>query len=164
MRYLTIEKSSLKYSLPISLTAIFVFVLGAQVALAAGGPPDLLRALSPDFLLHGSQGYLGVDLRNVDPARAKTLNLKNGHGVEILVVDHDAPAAKAGLKTHDVIVAMNGHTVRKSQPAPPSATQAAGGPQRCLHHQPRRLDSQYHRTTGRPRSLATAGVVEALQR
>jgi S1-C subfamily serine protease len=111
MRYLTIQKSSLKYSLPGSLAAIFVFVLGAQVALAAGGAPGLLRALSPDFLLRGSQGYLGVDLQNVDPARAKTLNLKNGHGVEILVVDHDAPAAKAGLKTHDVIVAMNGHTV-----------------------------------------------------
>jgi membrane-associated protease RseP (regulator of RpoE activity) len=33
------------------------------------------------------------------------------HGLEIVVIDHDAPAAKAGLKEHDVILRANGETV-----------------------------------------------------
>jgi membrane-associated protease RseP (regulator of RpoE activity) len=60
---------------------------------------------------HNSQGYLGVDLRSVTEEQATALKLKDVHGVEITGVDHDAPACKAGLLIHDVILQMNGHIV-----------------------------------------------------
>jgi predicted metalloprotease with PDZ domain len=56
--------------------------------------------------------YLGVDSREVTPERMGSLKLKNDQGVEIVMVDQDAPAGKAGLKEHDVILSFNGKTVQ----------------------------------------------------
>ena len=39
------------------------------------------------------------------------LKLKEEHGVEVTLVDQDAPAGKAGLKEHDVILSLNGSQV-----------------------------------------------------
>ena len=55
--------------------------------------------------------YLGVDTRDVTPERVSALKLKSDKGVEILMVDSDAPAGKAGLKEHDVITTYNGKSV-----------------------------------------------------
>jgi serine protease Do len=56
--------------------------------------------------------YLGVDSREVTPERMTALKLKADQGVEIVMVDQDAPAGKAGLKEHDVILSFNGKTVQ----------------------------------------------------
>jgi|UPI00047EE908 serine protease Do len=58
-----------------------------------------------------TQGYLGVDLRDVSEDRLTTLKLKEAHGAEVVGVDHDAPACKAGMQLHDVILQMNGQPV-----------------------------------------------------
>jgi serine protease Do len=63
------------------------------------------------YLAHSSQGYLGVELHDIDNDRATSLKLKDIHGAEIVTVDHDGPANKAGLKPHDVILEMNGQRV-----------------------------------------------------
>src|SRR5689334_13658744 len=52
--------------------------------------------------------YLGVDIDEVTSDRVKALKLKEERGVEITMVDQDAPAAKAGLKEHDVVTEFNG--------------------------------------------------------
>ena len=92
-----------------SLAVVLCCALAAP-AWAAGGPFDFLHSLSQHFLLHSSQGYLGVDLKDVG-SDADQLKLKDGHGVEVVAVDHDAPAAKAGLKVNDVILEMNGQRI-----------------------------------------------------
>lgn len=56
----------------------------------------------------GGGSYLGVDTRNVTSDRLGDLKLKEEHGVEVTMVDQDAPAGKAGLKEHDVILTVNG--------------------------------------------------------
>jgi len=53
-----------------------------------------------------------VDSRDVTPERSGALKLKSAQGVEILMVDQDAPAGKAGLKEHDVIQTYNGKSVQ----------------------------------------------------
>jgi hypothetical protein len=64
----------------------------------------------------GTTSYLGVDIVNVSSDRLGALKLKEEHGVEVTMVDQDAPAGKAGLKEHDVILTMNGTAVEsKSQ-------------------------------------------------
>jgi serine protease Do len=68
------------------------------------------------LLLHSrSQGLLGVYVGDVDQDRAQALHVKDGHGAEITILDHDAPASKAGLKLHDVIVQMNGQTIENAE-------------------------------------------------
>jgi len=64
------------------------------------------------FMVHSSQGYLGIEMRDIDNERAAALKLKEPAGAEIVVVDHDAPAGKVGLRVHDVILQMNGQPVQ----------------------------------------------------
>ena len=60
----------------------------------------------------GSGSYLGVDTRDITPDRLPPLQLKDERGVEVTMVDQDAPAGKAGLKEHDVILTLNGTDVQ----------------------------------------------------
>lgn len=62
----------------------------------------------------GSGSYLGVDIADVTTDRVAALKLKEEKGVEITMVDQDAPAGKAGLKEHDVILSMNGSSVESA--------------------------------------------------
>jgi hypothetical protein len=54
---------------------------------------------------------MGVDIADITPERLSALKLKDERGVEVTMVDQDAPAGKAGVKEHDVILTMNGATV-----------------------------------------------------
>jgi len=60
----------------------------------------------------GSGSYLGVDTRDITPDRLAALHLKDERGVEVTMVDQDAPAGKAGLKEQDVILTLNGTDVQ----------------------------------------------------
>jgi membrane-associated protease RseP (regulator of RpoE activity) len=62
----------------------------------------------------GGSSYLGVDIADVSPERLGELKLKEEHGAEITMVDQDAPAGKAGLHEHDVIVSLNGTAVESA--------------------------------------------------
>jgi serine protease Do len=59
----------------------------------------------------GTSAYLGVDIADVTSERLSALKLKEEKGVEVTMVDQDAPAGKAGIKEHDVIVTMNGTSI-----------------------------------------------------
>jgi S1-C subfamily serine protease len=58
---------------------------------------------------HGA--YLGLNIRNVSPDRVQSLKLKSALGAEVTMVDQDAPAGKAGMREHDVVVGFNGSPV-----------------------------------------------------
>ena len=62
----------------------------------------------------GGSSYLGVDIADVSPERLGELKLKEEHGAEVTMVDQDAPAGKAGLHEHDVIVNLNGTAVESA--------------------------------------------------
>jgi serine protease Do len=56
-------------------------------------------------------GWLGVEIDEVSPDRAKDLKLLAVRGVIVLDVEPDSPAATAGLKEDDVITQYNGQSV-----------------------------------------------------
>ena len=62
---------------------------------------------------HGS--YLGVRTEDVTKERLGELKLKEEIGAEVMAVDQDAPAGKAGIKEHDVIVSVNGQKVESEE-------------------------------------------------
>jgi len=73
----------------------------------------------------GKSSYLGVDIADISSDRLGALKLKEEQGVEVTMVDQDAPAGKAGIKEHDVILTMNGSAIE-------SKTQL----QRMIHETP----------------------------
>ncbi|HEX8710446.1 MAG TPA: PDZ domain-containing protein [Terracidiphilus sp.] len=90
-------------------------------ALALMLAPRAARAQSGDIvqivgetnpLLHSdSKLYLGVELEDVTADKTQTLKLKDAHGAVVTLIDHDAPAAQAGVQVNDVIVSLNGQKV-----------------------------------------------------
>lgn len=58
--------------------------------------------------------YLGVDIADVTAERLSALKLKEERGAEVTMVDADAPAGKAGLHEHDVIISLNGADVESA--------------------------------------------------
>jgi serine protease Do len=58
--------------------------------------------------------YLGVDIADVTAERLGILKLKEEHGAEVTMVDQDAPAGKAGIHEHDVILNLNGTPVESA--------------------------------------------------
>jgi serine protease Do len=86
----------------------------AQPAAPPPPPPppraEPAGALAQVFALSGGS-YLGVGVREVDAERSKEIKLKETYGVEITAVDEDSPAAKAGLKTGDVVLEYQGQRV-----------------------------------------------------
>jgi serine protease Do len=63
----------------------------------------------------GVGSYLGVGVADVNAERVKALKLKEERGVEITSVETDSPAARAGLKTHDVVLEYNGQPVEGTE-------------------------------------------------
>ena len=55
--------------------------------------------------------YLGIGVQDIEPDRAKALNLKEVRGVEVTSVANDSPASKAGMKDGDVVLEFNGQPV-----------------------------------------------------
>jgi len=58
--------------------------------------------------------YMGVDIADVRAERLSELKLKEEKGAEITMVDEDAPAGKAGLREHDVILSLNGAAIESA--------------------------------------------------
>ncbi len=101
-----------------------VAVLGACAGLAmtpratwaqARGLVQWVEEPSPLALHSSSQGYLGVDLADVDQEKAQTFKLKEVRGAIITLIDHDAPAGQIGLKVNDVVVKLNGQPVEGAE-------------------------------------------------
>ncbi len=88
--------------------AVLPLLLGASRAAQSWSPevPTTVWGFSSEDA--GTGAYLGVDIADVNADRVQVLKLKDEAGVEVTMVDQDAPAGKAGIKEHDVILTMNG--------------------------------------------------------
>jgi serine protease Do len=106
------------------------------ISAAAAQPetqPDTLSNHVSGFFYSAGRSYLGIDIEDVTPERAKALKLKDERGVVITMVDADAPAGKAGLRERDVILEFNGTAVESEEQlrrlireTPPGRTVAIG--------------------------------------
>jgi serine protease Do len=79
-------------------------------------PSATAKAISAEIIRTGSvhHAYLGIAMNDVTPENAQFFNLKDAEGAVISQVTPDSPAAGAGLKNGDVIVALNSRAVPNS--------------------------------------------------
>jgi serine protease Do len=73
-------------------------------------PINQARAILPQLRDRGrvSRGYIGVMLRGVDADLQQSLGLRSSAGALVQDVTPGSPGARAGLRTYDVIVAIDG--------------------------------------------------------
>jgi len=73
-------------------------------------PIDMARSAMTQIIEHGKvmRGYLGVSIQPMNAALAKQFGVANANGAVVTQVEPNTPAAKAGLKSGDVLVGMNG--------------------------------------------------------
>jgi membrane-associated protease RseP (regulator of RpoE activity) len=97
----------------LALLSVAAYAADCPVVEGTGGAYSLRVATDTGFSgdEESTGAYLGVDITDVTSERLSALKLKDERGVEVTMVDQDAPAGKAGLKEHDVILTMNGSNV-----------------------------------------------------
>lgn len=80
-------------------------------------PSTMAKRIISDLREHKkvSRGWLGVTIQNVDGAMAKALDMKNSKGALVNSVMEGQPAALAGIKAGDVIIAINDQTVEDTE-------------------------------------------------
>jgi serine protease Do len=80
-------------------------------------PSNLARQIMEGLIRDGrvTRGYLGVLIQDLDRSLADALGLDDTEGALISEVQESTPAARAGLKSGDVILSFDGHDVKDSR-------------------------------------------------
>ncbi len=86
---------------------------GGNIGIGFAIPVNMARSVMQQLLEHGEvrRGMLGVNIQNLDAEIAEALGIKETQGAVISNVIPESPAEKAGLKTGDVIVALDGKPI-----------------------------------------------------
>ncbi len=76
-------------------------------------PSQTVRNVADQIIKSGSvhHGYLGITMNDVTPENASFFKLKDADGAIVSQVTPDSPAAKAGIKSGDVIRSLNGQPI-----------------------------------------------------
>jgi serine protease Do len=89
---------------------------GTYVGYGFAIPVNLVKSVAKDLIDHGkvSRGYIGVQIREVDAALAKSIGLDKPKGVIVEKIVDGGAASKADVKRGDVILKVD--NVEVSQP------------------------------------------------
>jgi Do/DeqQ family serine protease len=86
---------------------------GGNVGIGFAIPANMARAVMDQLIQHGAvrRGELGAVAQDLSPALAAAFDLEVRAGAVVVDVEPGSPAAQAGLRRGDVVVAVNGRPV-----------------------------------------------------
>ncbi|MDD2636850.1 MAG: trypsin-like peptidase domain-containing protein [Bacteroidales bacterium] len=89
---------------------------GSFVGYSFAVPVNIVRKVVADLVEFGEvqRAYLGLDMVDIDAQIAKKLDITNIEGVYVARVWDNGAADKAGMKTGDIIVAINSNQVNSN--------------------------------------------------
>lgn len=91
--------------------AVVLFLMTAAAALAGEEPQRRVFVYGGDGPLMGKRAFIGIGLTSLTPELREFFGAPRDAGVLVGSVTANSPAAKAGLKVGDVIVAVDGKSV-----------------------------------------------------
>jgi len=102
---------------------------GGYMGLSFAIPIDVAMHVKDELQKHGkvTRGRIGVAVQNVNQSLAQSFGLKKPEGALVSAVEDNGPAAKAGIKPGDVILAWNGTPVDESSSLPVLVADTAPG-------------------------------------
>jgi serine protease Do len=89
---------------------------GGYMGLSFAVPIDVAMKVKNDLQKFGkvSRGRLGVTIQGVSQELADSFGLKKAQGALVAAVEPKSPADKAGIKTGDIILAVDGRAIENS--------------------------------------------------
>jgi len=90
---------------------------GGSVGIGFAIPSSTIHDVVAQLEAHGhvARGWMGVEIQSITPEMATSMGMKEPKGAIIASVVPDGPAAKAGLRQGDVVMAINGKAVEDSR-------------------------------------------------
>ena len=90
---------------------------GGYMGIGFAIPINMAKFINEQLMDNGkvTRGYLGVGIQDVDEALAESFGLEKAGGVLITDVQDDTPASKAGVKSQDVLVKLDGIDLQDTQ-------------------------------------------------
>lgn len=100
-------------------TAIFSQT-GGNLGIGFALPINLAKEILPELIKTGkvTRGWLGVSIQRVTPDIAEALGIEKEHGALVADVVEGGPAARAGIKSGDLIVEYDGKTIDEANQLP----------------------------------------------
>ncbi len=101
----------------IGVNTAIVSPSGGSVGIAFAIPSETVTRVVASLKETGTvtRGYLGVNIQPITPEIAEGLGLKEPQGALVSDAQADTPAAKAGVKAGDAILAVNGERVKDAR-------------------------------------------------
>jgi serine protease Do len=87
--------------------------VGIAFAVPASTVEQVVAALKKDGKV--SRGFIGVQIQPVTSEVADAIGLKDAHGALVAAAEKDGPAAKAGIKRGDTIIAVDGEQIKDAR-------------------------------------------------